>query len=412
MIKLQRSIAVHTFDLEATVATGRERPELLAVARLAHDLARPIGGSDICRQLLGGLSEVVGWRVVERCIDIGLLFRDRPSGPAALSEGGAQALESGQVLVPEEGAWRFYLIDDPLVMAPVVHCERLLLANAEEARKELKHAPKDNRGRTQRPSSDPIPAALVDLFKQQKVASSIVDGHMFQIRELPQTRRGANGPADGKIALLATWTLSQPPTLQLRGKLAPPDDPRPKRHEKNEPRARGPLPIDRALGLPPGVAAIPYDELWIFLAAIGSNLEPAEVRRAYQRAAGKRQLPASFEPLDDAARATMRRDLPVQRPKCGQHLGNFDDTTLTEVDLVPRSDADAQSWALWMQRRKIKDYVVPENLQAIEKEVLARFPFHRPRLRSPHELLAEARTRPLDSGARYLLAPSDLGLWS
>ena len=412
MIKLQRSVAVRAFDLEATVATGRERPELLAVARLAHDLGRPVGGADICRQLLGGLSEVVGWRVVERCIDIGLLVRDGTRGPAALSEGGSQALTSGQVLVPEEGAWRFYIIEDPLVVVPVVHCERLSLANAEEERKALKAVPKDARGRSQRPSSDEIPAPLRTLFEREAVATSVVDGHMFQIRQLPQTRRGAAGPRDGRLELHATWCPSQAPTLQVRGQLAPPADPKPpKRDDRGEARARGPLRIDRALEFPSGVAAIPYDELWIFLAAVGGGCEPAEVRRAYQRAGGARQLPARFEPLDLDARAAMRRTLPVPRPDCGSHLGEFDDTVLLDVALVPRSDADAQEWALWLQRRGIADYVTPERLKAIESEVLTRFPFHRPRLRTPQELLAEARARPRERGAQFLLAPADLGLW-
>jgi hypothetical protein len=411
MIKLHRSVIVRTFDLEATVATGRERPELLAVARLAHDLGRPLSGPDICRQLLGGLSEVVGWRVLERCIDIGLLVRTGVRGPAVLSEGGAQALASGQVLVPEEGAWRFYIVEDPLVTAPVVHCERLILVNAEDERKNLKHAPKDSRGRAQRPTNDPIPPALLGLFDRQAVISSVVDGHVFQIRQLPQTRRGAAGPKDGKLELQAAWTPSQPPTLHLRGQLAPPDDPRPpKRDGTTEPRARGPLRLDRSLAVPSGAVAIQYDDLWIYLAAVGSNIEPAEVRRVCQRG-GRRLLPARFEPLDDGARVAMRRHLPIPRPNCGQHLGTFEDMSLTDVELVPYSDADAQSWAVWLQRREITDYVTPERLQTIEAAVLARFPVHRPRLRAPRELLDEARSRPLERGARFVLAPSDLGLW-
>jgi hypothetical protein len=412
MIKLQRSVVVRTFDLEATVATGRERPELLAVARLAHDFQRPISGLDIGRELLGGLPEVVGWRVVERCVDIGLLVRTGPRGPATLSEGGAQALTSGQVLVPEEGAWRFYIVEDPLVMAPVVHCERLVLANAEDERKALRTAPRDGRGRPQRPASDTIPMPLRELFDRQVVASSIVDGHVFQIRQLPQGRRGVSGPGDGRLELHATWNPSQPASLQLRGQLATPADPRPqKRNDNNESRASDPQRIDRALGLPPKAASISYDELWIFLAGVASKIEPSEIRRAYQRSDGKRQLPASFEMLDDGARAMMRCDLQIAKPNCGEHLGTFANTTLTDVELVPRLDSDAQRWAEWMQQREIKDYVTPENLQAIAVAVLARFPFHRPRLRTHLELLAEARARPFERGARYLLAPYDLGLW-
>jgi len=121
MINLHRTVTVTSFDVEATVAVARERPELLAVARLAKDLDRPIDGADVSTQLLGRLPEHVGWRVIERCVDLGILERARWSGPASLSVRGGFALEFGAILIPEEGTWRFYLLEDPLVGSPLVH---------------------------------------------------------------------------------------------------------------------------------------------------------------------------------------------------------------------------------------------------------------------------------------------------
>ena len=45
MIRLQRTVQIHSFEAEAIVAIGRDRPEFLAVARLAADLGHPIGAS-------------------------------------------------------------------------------------------------------------------------------------------------------------------------------------------------------------------------------------------------------------------------------------------------------------------------------------------------------------------------------
>ena len=116
MIRLSRHISISCFDAEATVAVARQRPEFLAVARLAADLGRPISSRDVLRELLGPLPEVLGKRVIERCIGLGLLeITDQKNDEAALSEAGRLALEHGEVLVPEEGVWRFYLVDDPLV---------------------------------------------------------------------------------------------------------------------------------------------------------------------------------------------------------------------------------------------------------------------------------------------------------
>lgn len=120
MIKLQRTIRVRSFDVSGVVAIGQERPEWLAVARLAADLDRPISGRDVVRELLARLPEHVGRLVVDRCVYLGLLHRAEPRGPASLSDSGRIALERGLVLEPQEGAWRCYYVDDPLVAEPLV----------------------------------------------------------------------------------------------------------------------------------------------------------------------------------------------------------------------------------------------------------------------------------------------------
>ena len=51
MIRLTRSVPVSAFDVVSTVAVGRKRPELLAVAKLAADLRRPIRAADVLREL-------------------------------------------------------------------------------------------------------------------------------------------------------------------------------------------------------------------------------------------------------------------------------------------------------------------------------------------------------------------------
>ena len=109
MISLTRTVPVSSFDVEATVAVGRDRPEFLAVARLAADLDRPIDARDVLRELLGARPDVLGWRVIERCVALGRLVRAGTDGAAALSEPGRIALGHGQVLVPEEGIWRFFV---------------------------------------------------------------------------------------------------------------------------------------------------------------------------------------------------------------------------------------------------------------------------------------------------------------
>ncbi|MDA0839839.1 MAG: hypothetical protein O3B01_32420 [Planctomycetota bacterium] len=84
-INLRTKIEVKAFDLSATVAFGSKRPEFLAVAELASCLNRPITGEDVCRELLKGLPEPMGWRAIQRCVQLGILRQPNPRSDATLT---------------------------------------------------------------------------------------------------------------------------------------------------------------------------------------------------------------------------------------------------------------------------------------------------------------------------------------
>ena len=79
---------------------------------------------------------------------------------------------------------------------------------------------------------------------------------------------------------------------------------------------------------------------------------------------------------------------------------------------MPRTPEDAQAWAEWLQWQAINQYATPTSLDALNQQVLKRFPYHRPALPNATALLERAIKQPDETTARYLLAPYDLGLWS
>lgn len=217
MIQLWRSVPVQTFDAEATIALGRDRPELLAVAQLALDAGRPIAGRDVTRELLGGLPEHVGWLVIDRCVHLGLLQQRGSRGPAELTEGGSIALEHGQVLVPEEGVFRFYLAADPLLDAALLHVAPLRSASAKESRDTLYEAKKGN---AQPPQGATPPNVLRGVALNQVLLSG-VNGSMFEVRDAP--RVGQAGPG-GNVRLDLRWEPDGPAVVLVSGQLPGPGD--------------------------------------------------------------------------------------------------------------------------------------------------------------------------------------------
>lgn len=386
MIRLTRSVAVSSFDAQATVAVGRDRPEFLAVARLAADLARPIGARDVLRELLGARPEVLGWRVIERCVDLGLLERSGKDSDAALSEAGRLALEHGEVLVPEEGIWRFFVIDDPLVPGALVHAQRL---DAEPVRKEREAAKARPRG--ERPQVDRPPVTLRGCVGGAP-RESVQNGHLFQLGEL--TESGTAGPA-GELRLTLTWGAE--PSLRLSGRL-PLDD-----------EGSNTKPIDAGVSVPEVVARLSREGLWRSLVTRATQAPEAELQR-WQATAGRHVVPVSFASLPAAARLGFRRDLDVPASEL-PGLGRFEATVLKDVEVVPASEGDAQAWLAWLQWEAITDFVTPAILEQHAREQRARFPHHSPRVLSVPELLTKARAD-RDERAWFVLGPSDLGLWS
>lgn len=388
MIRLTRFVTVWSFDVEATIAVGRDRPEFLAVARLAADLARPIGARDVLRELLGPRPDVLGWRVIERCVDLGLLERPGNNGEAVLSEAGRLALSHGEVLVPEEGIWRLFMMDDPLVPTALVHAQRLEAEPVKEERKAAKEARK--RGE-RRPQTNRTPQ-LLRSCSGAPPRESVQNGHLFQLLEMAEN--GAAGP-EGELRLEFTWNTE--PSIRLSGHLPSNGD---DAKEKT---------INAAIALPEFVSQLSYEALWKALVTHATGLPSAELER-WRAVAGKPVVPVTFSSLPTAARRAFRRDLDVPASDV-LGLGRFEPTTLRDVDIVPALESDAQAWLAWLQWEAINDYVTPGLIEQQGREQRARFTYHQPRLLSASELLAQARTA-RDDRSWFVLAPYDLGLWS
>lgn len=412
MIHLQRQVEVFTFDAEATVSVGKDRPEFLAVARLAKDWSRPIDGRIVSRELLGGLPEQVGWRVIDRCVALGLLQRETNRGPASLSGYGEDALRTGQVLVPEEGIWRFYTVDDELIEDSLIHVERLDSGSAKEERDTIYAA--KNSGQPRASQGQNTPSYLRESASDALIFSSVVNRREFSIEKV--AARGENGPADG-LTLALQWSQGQRPKLTLQGHIiSPPRQERldPQRQDKNarpeKPKAK-PLAVEHLLDEPEACSGTEYEQIWQYLTAAGLGAPLSEVSGWFQKA---RELvaPISFtNKLPNPARNTMQLTLSIPDSEI-PGLGSFESTKIDGVKLVPRTTEDAQAWAEWLQWQAINKYATPSWLEALSQQVLKRFPHHRPRLPNPPALLERALKQPSETTARYLLAPYDLGLWS
>lgn len=391
MIKLERSIEIRTFDVEGEIAVSQDRPEFLAVARLAADLDQPIDGAVVTGELLGGLPPQVGWRVIERCLQIGLLERERPSGPARLSDSGRLMLERNAVLVPQEGIWRLFYVDDALVPQRVIHADRLERRDAQVELNELKAA----RDRGVRTGSGVATPRQVDT---DQVLFSFTGDGSFQIRALG--KRGEPGPR-GDLKLELRWEPDGAPLIRALGRLSLP----PRGGKNEQPRS---APVDFVVDPVPALEELGYDGLWTELVAHAKHLDASTLRRVVARAG--RVLPTTMEQWPEPVRRAMKSHVDVPSIDLAE-IGRFEKTRLDAVDLVPIREEDAQRWAEWLIWDGVDRYMVPADLEELSLQVIDRFHYHSPTPLEPSAWLARALRSPKERASRFILATHDLGLW-
>ena len=387
MIKLKRTVECKTFDVKATVAIGRDRPEFLAVALLANDLDRPISGKDLSDHLFGDLYDL-GERVLERSVSIGLLDWAEESNEtwklANLSQAGKEAIEREKVLISEEGVWRLYYLDDPLIKDRLIHFEHVEVPKAREERRNLK------REKLQSNNSSTTPEFL--KRHQEHTFISVVDGTPFMLQEI--SKEGENLSSEN-LNLHTKITLGKKLDITLQGEL-------------KSPSPNGSLlRVDRYFDTPEDLLPVTYNKMQVELATQGSDVAPREYGE------GNLVMPVHFdEGLDTTARNSMSMDIQISNPDLSiLGLGQFETTELKGVSIEPDTDEDARQWARWLLINGMDDYKTPELIREDERKIHDRFPNHQIQPTDSNELLREARASTDQLWSRFLLAPYDLNLW-
>lgn len=392
MIKLRRFVECKIFEVKATIAVGRDRPEFLAVALLARDLGGPIRGRDLSAHLLAGI-DVLSDRVLERSVSMGLLKWSEGCTEAwrfaELTQAGKEAIKREKILIPEESVWRFYYLDDPIIRDRLIHFEPVPTPNAREERKNLKE--QRQLGQKTPDDGDPTPAYLKCHI--EKTFTSAVDGTPFRLQEISKT--GKRMPLD-RLTLRAEITPDSRLDVALEGRLTKPS------RNGNGRSLRVNWHFD-----PPKGLVVAYDEVWRELATQGRGREPREY------GAGNFVVPVRFDDkLNAAARNSMHMDIRVSRPDLKSlGLGQFEMTNLKGVQIEPDTGEDARQWAKWLLLNGMDDYKTPGLIRKDEQEIHKKFPNHPIPLTDPDALLRDACVATEETWSRFVLAPHDLNLW-
>ena len=331
-IILERSVTVGCWRIVGQVAKSQRRTELVPVL-LRADENEGTDARDLAEHLFfeSRSRRVVAERLLLIAVAYGLV--EEGTRGFVLTEAGKQAIHTGEVFVPEDGAWTIWASDDPALPSPVLGIEpwneptayqEIVETKGKRARERRYEAPPDCLraivGTTVRPATGHSAAIRIDCLKDN--AEAVGSNRSLRLRW---------NVGDGRLQLSGTLEGGREGG-RVKTELKAPD--------------------------------VSPDRVWRRLLEHEGFLEQWDEERAVLR--------LSFDETGDAEREAMSRTLKFESPYLPRH-GTFDPLSVAGVAITAESETDAQSWAQWRLRTRVRDYATSKRYAHWRKEAAAPF---------------------------------------
>lgn len=350
---------VEGWRISGVISFSTKREWERAVLALAVERGQ-IDEEDVARVLLDG-RRPLAHRLLAICERLGLLRRDgRHWSP---TPDGFATAATGEVLIPERGAWTLWCASDPLLQKPLLMVTPWPEPSLHEERK----------ANLERNLED-LPASL------QRVSGTLIhplagSAAALRVEDLGQSPKGERAERRGRLDLRLSITRDGV-RLDVTGKI-----------DGHNVEANQPAP------------ELDYLATWRLLLT-GAN-------QGHVWDASRCALCVAFEQTTSIERSSMQRTVPLKNPSLA-NLGTFRDTSVAGVPLRAGSRKDAKDWAIWRLLEDVTTYVHPADLPTMFEAAAALFPEHSLDPPSTEELTARLRSngRP---GPKYwwLQAPLD-----
>ena len=341
-IVLTRPVVIRGWRVVGRVARAGKRRELEPIL-LRADETGGTSAEDVAEHLLVARSRKV---VAERLLRIGTalkLLEEPRDRTFVLSEDGRRALDSGEVFLPEQGAWTVWESSDPLLPLPVLRIESW--DEKEDAYSESRRDQEEKR------SFVPLPNWVGDVRETKFVPPASADGIAVRIDALEEKAE----EVDPVVSLSLEWNVARG-RVRLRGEWDGDT-------------------VDSALEAP--------------------RVSPSEVRDALLDGEGllehwdgeQEVLRVLFEDTTEGEREGMSRELAFRKPRMPGY-GEFDPLVLSGIAIAARSRDDARRWSSWRLNARVRDFATAKRYSEWWKEAVTPFAGHRLELPARAELAA------------------------
>lgn len=361
-IILNRSIDLEKYEVLMEIGRKERREELHAILMLADELGGRVSATDICNELLLGRPTSVGRAIIDRCRYLELLdHSDR------LTETGKEAIRNGELFIPERGRYVLWYTNDPLISQKLLHVEAV---RESSLYKEVRINGNGNE------HAENLSEKILNLEGRTFTLLSPGGGHII-IRKIE---------AKGVICKLKKTDILSA-TLHIA----------PSRIAQLDVKGR----FQHKLQVP----GIDFETAW--LSVLGS------LARSWENSRNPPALKIAFKELNDKELASFKKTIHLTKPNL-QSYGTFENTSVKNVPIIPKSRGDAAQWAKWLLKRSIHTYMDRKQYQDQIESCKSQFlDFEDIELPSLEELVLEFREEKFPDGRLpreywYLQAPLDL----
>lgn len=370
-IKLERTVAIESFN--AIIEFGRNvaREDIIAVLMLARENNNYISAELICNNLLRGRPKAMGELIIKR-----LKYYDLFTDDNQLTELGLSSIESKNVYIPERGVFKIWCTQDPLlpqILLDLKPVEIRPLHQEIRSEKQQKNNEQDEKVKL----IENLPEWLLSL--KRKIVN-LLGPSRDQIKILDIEKKGELLNNMEHQKLQAHLTINEEDGLNLT--------------------ISGLYNVERLK--PPRLI---FNEVWRTL--LGNKAKD------WDESVFPPKLRFTFEELNERERNSFCKDVEFFEPNLPNY-GTFDKTVVNKVPIGPKTKDDAQKWAEWLLIKKINDYLFKEDYRQLTEHIILKFPEFEVELPSQQQMAQILRETFMKSKQRksstywYVHAPLDL----
>ncbi|KXS43919.1 MAG: hypothetical protein AWU59_846 [Methanolobus sp. T82-4] len=377
-IILRRDVKTKTFRLLMDIHKSGKREDIIAILMLAAENDGQVGPEDICMHLIANRPVTVGERIIQRCVELGVLEKQNRQKTndfmgffqgtrrlenetipqsivtATLTDEGRRAVEKKRVFLPERGLYQILYSDDPLLPSPLLDC----IPDDKKSDKD------ENR--------EEIDFSIRTSLENRYFKTLGKERNEIFVERIEQYGRQISTKKD--VSLTYSLLENGNVILRLNGDL----------ETKLEPPKYSQMEIWYML-----VESMGISDDW------DSNTQC--LRRGFEELKQK--------DIVNFTTGLRTNSLAIEG------MGEFNDVEVKGVPIIPRTQRDAQRWAIWLLKNEINDYAKSHEYEDIVQRIRNKFPGYDINLPSQVELarmIREEAGEKLPPSYWYLKAPIDI----